>query len=83
LLTVKGTKLILMDEDVNTELLDFRLNATEERLVGLENHFERMCVQISELTVVVQLQSQQLGILKWVAMVTCAALIGSIVKGFM
>jgi len=77
----RGVKIIVLDDEgINAELLDFRLTQSEEKVSNLENHFELMCAKISELTTIVQLQQQQLGILRWVAMVSCAAIIGSVIK---
>ncbi len=73
----------IMDEDVNSELLEFRMKHNEIRITHLENQLSILCTKISELTTVVQLQQQQLSILKWVAMVSCAAIIGNLVKGLM
>ena len=77
----RGVKIIVLDDEgVNAELLDFRLSQSVERIANLEVHFEQMCSKISELTTIVQLQQQQLGMLRWIAMVSCAAIIGSVVK---
>jgi len=77
----RGVKVIVLDDEgLNAELLDFRLSQNDERISDLERHFELMCSKITELTTLVQLQQQQLGILRWVAMVSCAAIIGSVIK---